>query len=159
MISAANERNVRSTIEAGYPPLQVYATTGRNWQATLFRHIPMVEACSLCVPGKMGPSVPTLCATGTAESNVSDDREDDVALPFLSYVAGLMTAAEITKLALGERTVTPNRIFFDPGKPNLVTSATLVHNQECSCRWRDESIHKAVVKGSRFEPLSVNGLS
>ena len=159
VISAANERNVRSTIEAGYPPLQVYATTGRNWQATLFRHIPMVEACSLCVPGKMGPSVPALCATGTAESNVSDELEDDVALPFLSYVAGLMTAAEITKLALGERTVTPNRIFFDPGKPNLVTSATLVHNQECSCRWRDESIHKAVVKGSRFEPLSVNGLS
>ena len=159
VISAANERNVRSTIEAGYPPLQVYATTGRNWQATLFRHIPMVEACSLCVPGIMGPSVPALCATGTEESKVSDEREDDLALPFLSYVAGLMTAAEITKLALGERTVTPNRIFFDPGKPNLVTSVTLVRKQECSCRWRDESTHKAVVKGSRFEPLSVNGLS
>ena len=159
LISAANEHNVRSTIEAGYPPLQVYATTGRNWQATLFRHIPMVEACSLCVPGKKGSSMPTLCATGTAESSSTDGREDDVALPFLSYAAGLMTAAEITKLALRERAVTPNRIFFDPGKTNLVTPVALVHNQECSCRWRDESTHKAVVKGSRFEPLSVTGLS
>ena len=119
----------------------------------------MVEACSLCVPGKKGPSVPTLCATGTAESNSTDDRGDDVALPFLSYAAGLMTAAEITKLALGESAVTPNRIFFDPGKTNLITPVILVRNPECPCRWRDESTHKAVIKGSRFEPLSVTGLS
>ena len=159
VLSAANERNVRSTIEAGYPPLQVYATTGRNWQATLFRHIPMVEACSLCVPGNMGPSAPTLCATGTAESVVSDDREDDVALPFLSYAAGLMTVTEVTKLALGGRAVTANRVFFDPGKTNLVTPVTLVRKQECPCRRHDESTYKAVIKGSRFEPLSVNGMS
>ena len=30
LISAANERNVRSEIESGFPPIQVYATTGRK---------------------------------------------------------------------------------------------------------------------------------
>ncbi len=159
LISAANERNVRSTIEAGYPPLQVYATTGRNWQATLFRHIPIVDACSLCVPGRKESSAPTLCATGIAEPNGADHHEDDVALPFLSYAAGLMTVAEIAKLALGEHVGTRNRIFFDPGKPNPFTAVTLSHNQNCSCRRRDEATHRTVVGGSRFEPLSVNGLT
>ena len=159
LISAANERNVRPTIEAGYPPLQVYGTTGRNWQATLFRHIPLIEACSLCVPGQEGTSVPTLCSTGTVESMASDVHVDDVALPFLSYAAGLMTAAEVTKLALGERVATPNRIFFDPGKPGLVTPVTLVKDRECYCRWRDESTHRSVIKGSRFDFLSQTGLT
>ena len=158
LISAANERNVRSTIEAGYPPLQIYATTGRNWQATLFRHIPTVDACSLCVPGKKGPSIPTLCATGTAEPNAIDDHEDDVALPFLSYAAGLMTVAEITKLAVGERAATSNRVFFDPGRANLVTPVTLDQTQGCSCRQRDVYTHRSVIKGSRFESLSVEDL-
>ena len=156
LISAANEHNVRSTIEAGYPPLQVYATTGRNWQATLFRHTPLVEACSLCVPTEEGPLMPTLCATDTAGGSGADDHEDDVALPFLSYAAGLMTAAEITKLAIVGRAVTRNRIFFDPGNPNLVTPVDLDKDRECSCRWRDTTIHEAVIKGSRFEILSAN---
>ena len=33
LISAANERNVRSVIEGSHPPLQMYATTGQNWQS------------------------------------------------------------------------------------------------------------------------------
>ena len=159
LISAANERNVRSTIEAGYPPLQVYATTGRNWQATLFRHIPLVDACSLCVPGRKVLSAPTLCATGIAETNGADHHEDDVALPFLSYAAGLMTVAEITKLALGEYVRTRNRVFFDPGKLNPFTVVTLSHDQECICRRRDPAIHRTVLGSSHFEPLSTDGLA
>ena len=49
LIATANQSEVRSVIEAGFPPLQVYATTGRNWQATLFRHLPLCGPCSLCV--------------------------------------------------------------------------------------------------------------
>ena len=64
LISAANERGVRSMIEGVYPPVQVYGTTGRNWQATLFRHVPLVDACSRCVPGEEGTPLPAPCATG-----------------------------------------------------------------------------------------------
>ncbi len=42
LLSAANERNVRYIIESQFPPVQVYATTGRNWQATVLRHVPPI---------------------------------------------------------------------------------------------------------------------
>ena len=154
LISAANERNVRAEIESGYPPLQVYATTGRNWQATLIRHIPIREPCSLCVPGdKITPS-PVLCATGTLTSVDEIVVEDDVALPILSYGAGLMTAAEIAKLALNGDPVTSNRVFFEPRTPNLVQTVALQQKHGCTCERRDKDTHAKVMRGSRFAALS-----
>jgi len=51
MISAANEKNVRQFIEEGFPPLQLYATTGKHWQTALIRHMPMEEPSRLvCRP-------------------------------------------------------------------------------------------------------------
>ena len=157
LISAANERNVRSTIEAAYPPLQVYATTGRNWQATLYRHIPLRDPCSTCVPGSKVVGAPSVCAAGP---NIplagGGDGGDDVALPFLSYAAGLMTAAEIAKLALTGRATTPNRTFFESRTPGLFRSVGLHPKPGCSCRARDKAIHKAAIRGSRFAPLTSN---
>ena len=153
LISAANERAVRSAIEAAYPPLQVYATTGRNWQATLFRHIPLRDACSRCVPGAETTLLPAPCATGSPAPADGNNGGDDVALPFLSYAAGLMTAAEITKLALTGHTVTPNRVFFEPGARGLF-SVVLSQKHECPCQLRDATAYEAVIRGSRFAPLS-----
>lgn len=47
---------------------------------------------------------------------------------FLSYAAGLMTAAEIAKLALTGRSVTRNRVFFEPRTSNLVRVVALGRN-------------------------------
>ena len=154
LISAANERAVRSVIEGDYPPLQVYATTGRNWQATLFRHIPMKDACSLCLPGTKTPQLPALCATGSLAPTNSNDEGDDVALPFLSYAAGLMTAAEIAKLALTGETATPNRVFFEPRARDLVRVVALSQKYGCVCQLRDTAVQKAAIQGSRFASLS-----
>ena len=158
LISAANERNVRHEIESGFPPLQVYATTGRNWQSTLFRHIPLREPCSLCVPGSEKPQAPALCATGSREptNNNGEMEEDDVALPFLSYAAGLMTAAEVTKLALTGEVVTPNRVFFEPRARDLVRVVELNKRPGCVCQLRDSIVHEKVIRGSRFAPLSAS---
>src|SRR5258708_30173939 len=49
IISAANERKVRNFIEEGFPPIQLYATTGKHWQVALIRHVPMKDPCSLCL--------------------------------------------------------------------------------------------------------------
>ena len=152
LISAANERNVRSAIESGYPPLQVYGTTGRNWQATLFRHIPLEEACSRCLPGEEVPRQEALCATGAQEPTGDNQDGDDVALPFLSYAAGLMTAAEITKLLLTGGPVTPSRVFFEPTGRGLF-GFPLRKKPGCICQSRDASTHKAVIRGSRFASL------
>ena len=150
LISAANEKDVRSVIENAYPPLQVYATTGRNWQATLFRHIPLREACSLCGPRVETTPQPALCATGRRAIPDSDGTEDDVALPFLSYAAGLMTATEIAKLAVAGGPVTPNRVFFEPRTEGLVRSIGLRRKLGCSCQMRDTVVHAQAIQGSWF---------
>jgi len=154
MISAANERGVRSVIEGSCPPVQVYATTGRNWQATLFRHIPLKDACSRCVPGARAPQIPTLCATGSSTPESSSDAEDDVALPFLSYAAGLMTAAEITKLALVGRGDLPNRAFYEP-RGRALFGLSLSKNPNCPYHSQG-AYHQAAIRGSRFASLSTS---
>lgn len=154
LISAANERNVRYQIESAFPPLQVYATTGRTWQATLFRHIPMIDACSCCQPSVKAPSLPALCATGSPQPTDGTDEGDDVALPFLSYAAGAMTAAEITKLALAGHTGASNRVFFEPEGRGLF-SVPLKGKSKCFCQRRDGATHWEVIRGSRFARLSV----
>ena len=153
MISAANERNVREEIENAYPPLQVYATTGRNWQSTLFRHIPLVDPCSSCVPGADTAAAPTLCATGSPTPVRDSGEQDDVALPFLSYAAGLMTAAEIAKLTLVGNSSTPNRVFYEPRNRGFL-GVPLNQTPACPCRLRDATIYQAAISGSRFAPLS-----
>ena len=154
LISAANERSVRHHIEKGFPPLQVYGTTGRNWQSTLFRHVPLKEACSLCVPGAETVPLPVLCATAPPAST-DNTGEDDVALPVLSYAAGLMTAAEIAKVALTGKAVGRNRAFLEPRTPTLVRAVTLNRKAGCDCELRDASVHQAAIQGSRFESLSL----
>ena len=154
LISAANERSVRPHIENGFPPLQVYGTTGRNWQSTLFRHVPLKDACSLCVPGTETVQMPALCATAPPAS--PDDADgDDVALPFLSYAAGLMTAAEIAKVALTGEAVGRNRVFFEPCTSTLVRAVTLNRKAGCVCELRDASVHQAAIQSSRFASLSL----
>jgi hypothetical protein len=65
LISAANERNVRYIIEQSSPPLQIYGTTGANWEASVIRHIPLVDACSCCLFPPDTPEAATTCATET----------------------------------------------------------------------------------------------
>ena len=155
LISAANERSVRPHIENGFPPLQVYGTTGRNWQSTLFRHIPLNDACSLCVPGAETVPLPALCATAPPASPDDDADENDVALPFLSYAAGLMAAAEIAKLALTGKAIGRNRVFFEPRTPTLVRAVALNRKAGCVCELRDATVHQAAIQGSRFASLSL----
>ena len=155
LISAANDRSVRPHIENGFPPLQVYGTTGRNWQSTLFRHIPLNDACSLCVPGTETVPLPALCATAPPASPDDDADKDDVALPFLSYAAGLMAAAEIAKVALTGKAIGRNRVFFDPRTPALVRAVTLIRKAGCVCELRDATVHQAAIQGSRFASLSL----
>ena len=154
LISAANERNVRSQIESAFPPLQVYGTTGRNWQATLYRHIPLSDSCSLCVRGGETHRLPAPCATAPSTSGDDNSKEDDVALPFLSYAAGVMTAAEIAKLALTGQKGTRNRVFFEPQTKNLIRSVGLSRRQGCVCQLRGAKVHERAIQGSRFASLS-----
>jgi molybdopterin/thiamine biosynthesis adenylyltransferase len=155
IVSAANELNVRNFIEEAFPPLQLYATTGKNWQVTLIRHIPLKDPCSLCLFPNTSAGPATKCATGAMPDKGENGAPPiDAALPFLSFAAGLMTAAELTKLAHATYPYSTNRVFlqFLP-EPNLKT-AWMSHRSDCPCRIRSKNVHRQMIAGSRYQLFS-----
>ena len=152
LVSAANEYNVRSAIESGFPPLQVYGTTGGNWQAAIMRHIPLLDPCSRCLFPE-DKQEPTLCATGSLD--MSEEREVvDAALPFLSFAAGAMAASEILKVNLPDYPFTANRVIFNTCPEPRFFSAPMRSRKQCVCNQRSSAIHRRMIEGTRYEQLS-----
>ena len=153
VIAAANEDHVRYLIEASMPPVQVYGTTGKNWQASVIRHIPGIDPCSLCLfPDEV--SSPTKCATGKVK-RPTDGKQIDAALPFLSFSAGLMAAAEILKLDLPGFPFNPVRTQFAPKSDAKLLSLPLRHRSGCLCQVsRSRVLHTRMIAGSKHAALS-----
>ena len=152
LISTANEHHVRWHIESAYPPVQLHASTGRNWQATLFRHIPIVDPCSLCIFPDEGVSAPLTCATSEVVDH-NTKKPVDASLPFLSYAAGLMIAIEAFKLASGEHQ-TSRRIYLQTRGDPPVLCLPMSPLATCSCRNRQARLHLSAIEGSKFQSLS-----
>lgn len=151
LVSAANEFNVRHVIESSLPPLQIYGTTGRNWQSAVLRHIPLKDPCSLCLFPDQEASNPTLCATASVEENLQKGNVNiDAALPFLSFAAGVMSAAEILKLNLPGYPFSANRVILNTRPFPALTSAPLTLREDCICRSRSESSHKKAILNSKY---------
>ncbi|MEP1075189.1 ThiF family adenylyltransferase [Leptolyngbya sp. PL-A3] len=155
LISTANEFNVRSYIESGYPPLQIYGTTGKNWQAALIRHIPFKEACSCCIFPAMQTTVPMKCAT---VPQITENKEVDAALPFLSFAAGLMAAAEIVKLRMEGFPFTQDRILFytHPSSQARLLEQPISPRNGCLCSERSSTVHKKMLEGTQYASLSIH---
>ena len=151
LISAANELNVRSTIESSFPPLQIYGTTGKNWQASMVRHVPLVDPCSCCLfPDNIHAE--TACAVSKAQA-VSGEKID-AALPFLSFAAGVMAASEILKINLPGYPFTDNRAFlYTWGGPRL-SQSKLANREDCICKSRSKTVHRQMIAGSKYIFLS-----
>lgn len=153
LVSAANERNVRAVIENGYPPLQIYGTTGRNWQAAVIRHTPLEDPCSCCLFPETAHA-PTTCATGSV-AQVDGGEQVDAALPFLSFAAGAMAAAEIIKRGLPGYPFTPNRVILNTSPNVRPVPAALSMRPGCICErcasFLSDSAHSiAEVKGGNW---------
>jgi molybdopterin/thiamine biosynthesis adenylyltransferase len=155
LIAAANEDHVRFQIEADMPPIQIYGTTGKNWQASVIRHIPLLEPCSLCLFPDNGTAVPTACATGKVARSV-DGKQIDAALPFLSFAAGLMTAAEILKLRLPGYPFSKSITQYSARAEEKLITAQLSPRQGCLCQsGRDKALHQRMIGATRYAPLSL----
>lgn len=160
LISAANERNVRYIIEQSAPPLQIYGTTGANWEASVIRHIPLVDPCSCCLFPPDVPHAPTTCATDTVVQ--SDTGESvDASLPFLSFAAGLMAAAEVLKAGLPGYPFSPNRttLYTHVATAARFVSPRLHRRQGCICGSRNSSVHRQMIAGTKYEALSTTSHS
>lgn len=147
IVAAANERDVRYQIESQLPPIQIYATTGKDWQATMFRHVPP-DPCSCCAfPPK--PYRKTECAEGEAPSPFDPEQQVDAALPFLSFGAGLLAAAEISKLSLQGFPFSGPRGFFTPLAEEILYTRAFKHRANCFCASRNHNAHRRMLAGSR----------
>lgn len=143
LISAANERNVRAVIENGFPPLQIYGTTGRNWQAAVIRHMPLEDPCSYCLFPDTA-HVPATCATG-AVPQAGSQEQVDAALPFLSFAAGAMAAAEILKRSLDGYPFAPNRVVLNTSPNVRAVPASLSLRRDCICQRRSTLVHRQML--------------
>jgi molybdopterin/thiamine biosynthesis adenylyltransferase len=152
VIAAANEHNVRHLIESMFPPVQVYGTTGRNWQASVIRHAPMVDPCSCCLFPETA-HMPTECATDP-EAGAHGHEQVDAALPHLSFAAGLMAAAEILKLSVPDYVMAPNRAFLFT-KPELrLVRASVSLRPGCLCQARSDAVYRTMIAESRYAAVS-----
>lgn len=147
LIAAANEHNVRDLIETHFPPLQIYGTTGKNWQASVIRHVPMQTACSCC----LFPSATfkrTECATDQSAVTTAGEQVD-ASLPFLSFAAGLMAAAEILKLQVPNYDATSRAVLYT--RPHLrLVRADISRRDGCLCWRRSGNVHTAMIEGTRY---------
>ena len=153
IVASANEDHVRSSIEVGMPPVQVYGTTGKNWQASAIRHIPNLDPCSLCLfPDDDSP--PAACATGKV-TRASDGKSVDAALPFLSFAAGLMAASEILKLDLAGFPFSAASTQFAPRSATRLVSMPLQPRSHCLCQiGRNPSLHARMIVNTKHADLS-----
>lgn len=114
VVPAANERGVRHMIQHQVPPLQVYGTTGRDWQAFLGRHIPLREDCLACrFPLRVRNEPPLACSTGRVRAAVEEQPGHDAALPFLSAAAAVLATAELMKATASGFPLNPNFACLD----------------------------------------------
>ena len=158
LIAAANERNVREVIENDFPPVQIYGTTGQNWQATVIRHVPLHDPCSVCL-FPVTNHEPTVCATGVVTVERGNGKKQvDAALPFLSFAAGAMAAAEILKLGLPGYPFTTNRVILNTRPALRPVPAALSIRENCLCRSRSTSVHRQMIEGTRFSNLLQNSV-
>jgi hypothetical protein len=151
LVPAANEFNVRQQIESLHPPIQIYGTTGKNWQSSMIRHIPSKDPCSCC----LFPSqdyTPTECAVDSKiVSSPGEEIQIDASIPFLSFAAGLMAAAEIMKLSLPSYPFTANRAFLY-SKPELrLSTAQTGFLKGCICGKRNRNTYRKILSGTVFE--------
>lgn len=147
LIPAANERNVRSIIEHGMPPVQIYGTTGTDWQASVIRHWPGSDPCSCCLFPETNYA-PTTCASGSVTT--ADKNQIDAALPFLSFAAGIMAAAEILKLNLPGYPFPLNRATLYTCNTPRISKENLYKRPDCLCSSRSESAHKKMIMGTKY---------
>jgi hypothetical protein len=151
VIPAANDRGVRHAIQHHVPPLQVYGTTSRDWQAFLGRHIPLHDDCLACRFPIDGPATPPLvCATASLPTSRPEVPTRDAALPFLSTAAAVLAVAELAKATEDSFPVNANFACLDFKGPLTDFLAVQTHpSPGCICQ-SQRQVAERLNSGTRF---------
>jgi hypothetical protein len=122
LIPAANDFGVRSVLASYSHPMALTGATSANWTADLHVYRAGTDGCIECRHPRMA-SPAFECST--AEVATDDGGSADAALSFLSGTAGLLTAAELSRLQHGVADSELNHrqlIFFHPARYTFTAS-------------------------------------
>ena len=93
VLALANDRGVRGALQGRQPTVLLHATTSASWQAQVHRHVAGHDDCINC---RIPPQVAAMrCSTGEVDAA---GAAADAALPFLSMMAGVLLAAQLSRL-------------------------------------------------------------
>jgi hypothetical protein len=154
LLPLANERGVRWQVQASIPPLMIHASTGGSWNVNFGRHIPGVGDCladrfSAFMDAERAAMA---CAEGKVE--VAPAVTIDASLPFLSFWAGFLVAADIARLEIDGYPHNPNFAEYSFGgsrfKPLQYDKLPAVR---CVCRGQGLGFWSRMAE-SRFARLS-----
>ncbi len=158
LIPTANERDVRWHIQHQVPPLQVYGTTGRNWDAFLGRHIPLREDCLVCrFPRRSLEGEPPLaCGEGSLPSTAPvPEVIATAALPFLPMAAATFAVSELAKSTLAGYPFNQNLACLDfRGSLNDMLCISEAPRAGCICHTQ-RAVWDHLNGRTRFARLSV----
>ncbi len=150
----ANEHNVYADLQSNFPPLVIYGTTTASWGVNLGRHIPLKEECVLCrYPNHVEP----IYKCATAEFNLPQQEiRIDASLPFLSFMAGILAAAELLKTQFQDYPFHGNLAYLDlMGKLERIDLLQREKRSDCLCIQQSRRIYQQCIHGSRWAQLSL----
>jgi hypothetical protein len=139
----ANEFNVRWIIQNNFPPLMVHGSTSSNWAVNFGRHIPGIGDC--LVDRYPVETAPVACSKGAI---AVDSRPVDAALPFLSFFAGLLIAADLVRLKMPGYPHVPNFAQFGFSDRFISQAFNREGAANCICRQQTQAVWEKV-NGSR----------
>ena len=146
----ANEFGVRYSMQQNVPPLMVHASTTANWGVNHARHIPTADDCLADRFPARTTEKDLACATG--EVTVQDVTVD-AALPFCSFFAGLLVAADLARANLPGYPQVANFALFDWfGPMNTIHAWDRKPRPECICRQQRRSFHSQFNAATRYWP-------
>jgi hypothetical protein len=154
VVPVANDRNVRHLIQHHIPPLQVYGTTGRNWDAFLGRHVPISEDCLACRFPAQKTRPAFACGTGNLPTANAEAVVSDAALPFLPIAAATMAVAELAKLGDEGFPINENFACLDfLGALDDFVVTQRAARPDCICRHQSD-VWDRIRRNTRFRRLS-----
>ena len=131
VLALANDRGVRGALQGRQPTVLLHATTSASWQAQVHRHIAGRDDCINCrIPSQ---AAPMRCSTGEIQFA---GAVADAALPFLSMTAGVLLAAQLSRLQHGAILRTDANHAYVDLREATPLHAEVIRRCRASCRIR-----------------------
>ena len=150
ILPLANEKGVRNKISQRGDTILLHATTSKNWEAQLHRHIAGEDDCIVC---RMPKNVPNLICS-TVELPDGSGGSSDAALPFLSASAGFLLLNGLYRLMYDDLTPDKHnwwRMIFNSTRM-LLASGRCKCLEDCSTLL-PRPVRDAANKGKRWACL------